>query len=50
MKLILERYFENKENNTIIAEVSLKSLASFINKKRKISFLFKYKEFFRKEK
>lgn len=38
MKLILERYFENKENNTIIAEVSLKSLASFINKKEKFLF------------
>ena len=38
MKLILERYFENKENNTIIAEVSLKSLATFINKKEKFLF------------
>lgn len=38
MKLILERYFENKENNTIIAEVSLKSLASFIHKKEKYLF------------
>ncbi|MDU1313694.1 AIPR family protein [Clostridium septicum] len=38
MKLILEKYFENKENNTIIAEVSLKSLASFI--KNKENYLF----------
>lgn len=38
MKLILEKYFVNKENNTIIAEVSLKSLASFINKKEKFLF------------
>lgn len=38
MKLIVERYFENKENNTIIAEVSLKSLATFINKKEKFLF------------
>lgn len=38
MKLIVERYFKNKENNTIIAEVSLKSLALFINKQEKYLF------------
>lgn len=38
MKLILERYFENKESNTIIAEVALKNLASFIRNKEKYLF------------
>ncbi|MBV4438452.1 AIPR family protein [Clostridium tyrobutyricum] len=38
MPILLEKYFENKENNTIIAEVSLKNLASFIHSKEKYLF------------
>lgn len=38
IKLVMERYFENNENNTIIAEVSLKSLAKFIHKEEKYLF------------
>lgn len=38
MNLVLEKYFENKEKNTIIAEVSLKNLAYFIKRQEKYLF------------
>lgn len=38
MKLLMEQYFENREGNTIIAEVALKELARFINNKEKYLF------------
>ncbi|KYH34340.1 AIPR protein [Clostridium tepidiprofundi DSM 19306] len=46
----VEKYFVNKENNTIIAEVSLKSLATFINKAEKYLFYSNIRNFLGKNK